>query len=262
MTNTPAPRALASLLHPKWMGHVRADPRGFASVIAPDHRDQAGSSSFDGLYGSVYSAVMQRPRLLELASAGLWGRRTFLSSVGMMLDRAIAGCDSSSVLLDVPCGAGTLLPLLARREYDGLVVEADLSPTMLARAVENGITRAGHLNSLFLQCNALELPLQDGVIDVVVGINGLHCMPHHVRYLGELRRVLRPGGSAWLTTMIADDSRRHAAVARAAQRAGVVPGPLPRREEIAGLVREAGFAGVEDLGGDGVIGLRLISPQR
>ncbi len=53
----------------------------------------------------------------------------------------------------------------------------------------------------FMQSDAEYLPLRDEQVDVVVSIESAHCYPHVDRFLAEVRRVLRPGG----TLLFADE---------------------------------------------------------
>lgn len=48
---------------------------------------------------------------------------------------------------------------------------------------------------LFLQGDAEDLPLEDRSVDVVVNVESSHCYGSVSRFLSEVRRVLRPGGS-------------------------------------------------------------------
>jgi ubiquinone/menaquinone biosynthesis C-methylase UbiE len=173
--------------------------------------------------------------------------------------RSVAGLDSGSVVLDLPCGGGTVLPLLAHAGFAGTVLEADLSDVMLERAVDAGM-RASAVRALFVRCDALALPFDEQVVDRVVSINGLHCMPDRDRFLRELHRVLRPGGQVWMTTMVTDGTRRTARVNRLAQRGGVIPTPPPTREQLRTMIERAGFVDFDDLGGRGVMGVRYTRP--
>jgi SAM-dependent methyltransferase len=43
-------------------------------------------------------------------------------------------------------------------------------------------------------CDAADLPIEDGSVDVVLNVSLLEHVPDPARVLGEIRRVLRPGG--------------------------------------------------------------------
>lgn len=93
-------------------------------------------------------------------------------------------------LLDAGCGTGHALSLLHAAHPGAEVLALDFAPAML------GCVR-GHARV----CADLEhLPLAEACIDAVWSSLALQwCAPN--RALGELMRVLRPGGVAWIATL-------------------------------------------------------------
>lgn len=69
-----------------------------------------------------------------------------------------------------------LLPLLARHNFDGLVIETDLARAMIERAAVMR-ARSPALEVMLLRADALDLPLRDRTVDVALSVNGLHVMP-------------------------------------------------------------------------------------
>ncbi|MHC1558481.1 class I SAM-dependent methyltransferase [Actinomycetospora sp. C-140] len=99
-------------------------------------------------------------------------------------------------VLDLACGPGTLTGHLADGVgADGLVIGADLSPAMLARAAR-AITAA---NTVFARADAMTLPLRDASLDAVCCSLCLQLVPDLETALTQLRRVLRPGGRLAVT---------------------------------------------------------------
>lgn len=97
-----------------------------------------------------------------------------------------------SVILDAGCGTGFGLPLLAQRFPAARLLAVDFAPAMLRR-LPAGL---GLPLGADLEC----LPLADASVDAVWSSLALQwCQP--ARALGELYRVLAPGGQAWLTTL-------------------------------------------------------------
>jgi len=87
------------------------------------------------------------------------------------------------ILVDVPSGGGTLLPLLERSGFAGVVVETDIAARMLARGVSLRESLPVGIRTVFLRCDALDLPMDDAAADAVVSINGLpaaSCMSSRV----------------------------------------------------------------------------------
>jgi ubiquinone/menaquinone biosynthesis C-methylase UbiE len=102
-----------------------------------------------------------------------------------LLRRVWPGRPGESVL-DLPCGTGRLLPLLAH-ELGHRVVQADGALAMLREA------RAHVAAVPALAADALAMPLRDGAVDGVVMFRFLHHLPPDAAAaaLGEACRVAR-----------------------------------------------------------------------
>lgn len=94
--------------------------------------------------------------------------------------------------LDVATGTGELAFELARRGAS-LVVGLDFTPAMLAAAREKATARELGAVS-FVAGDALALPFEDGSFDAATVGFGLRNVADLPRALGEMARVLRPGG--------------------------------------------------------------------
>lgn len=92
-------------------------------------------------------------------------------------------------VLEVGAGTGKNLPFYPP---DAQVVATDLSPGMLARAVEKA--RGSALARWAAITDAEDLAFRDGSFDAVVGSFVFCTVPDPVRGLREARRVLRDGG--------------------------------------------------------------------
>ncbi|MEM9997632.1 MAG: class I SAM-dependent methyltransferase [Bacteroidota bacterium] len=114
---------------------------------------------------------------------------------------------SARRVLDIGCGAGNYSIKLAGRLPDIEVNLVDLSQPMLDRAVErvsdatSGAVRA-------IQGDIRDLDLGTGQYDIVLAAAVLH----HLREDDEweavfrsIRRALRPGGSLWISDLVAHD---------------------------------------------------------
>lgn len=249
---------LTALLARPWRSRLRMGEHGCLTVFAPGDAPDAGR--FEGAYGALFDAIASRPALTRFTFR-LWGSDTAMHHFDQHVARALRACPAARpVLLDVPCGGAPLLTPLARLRFDGLVVGADLSMPMLSRAIRHHAGMTDAPRTAFLQCDALDLPLADGSVDIVISTNGLHCMPDIDRFLHELARVLRPGSHAWITTLVSTGSARHAAIMRTTELAGIIPGPAPTLQDLQVRALAAGFAAVELLGGDGIAAVRCTTP--
>jgi SAM-dependent methyltransferase len=95
--------------------------------------------------------------------------------------------------LDLGCGEGRLSRDLKAIGHD--VVAVDLSPTMLAAAKEADGDLETHL------ADAADLPFDDASFDLVVAFMSLQDVDHMEGAIGEVARVLEPGGSLCLAVV-------------------------------------------------------------
>jgi ubiquinone/menaquinone biosynthesis C-methylase UbiE len=147
------------------------------------------------------------------------------------------GLTPDDVLLDVCCGGGTLLQMALQtvNRAAGL----DYSPDMVTLAKENNpqAVAAGRLE--VRQGDAVALPWPDAAFDAVANANAFVFIEEPLRFLHEVHRVLKPGGRF---VMVTTAPRRFARV---------LYGPwysalrLYTCDELAEMLREAGFAAVE-----------------
>jgi ubiquinone/menaquinone biosynthesis C-methylase UbiE len=107
---------------------------------------------------------------------------------------AIAGPKPGDELLDIASGTGVVTRLAARRVAPGgRVIGVDFSEAMLAYASSRpAASDAAPIE--FVQGSADALPLPDDRFDVVLCQQGLQFFPDRPAAVGEMRRVLRPGG--------------------------------------------------------------------
>jgi len=95
-------------------------------------------------------------------------------------------------VLDVGCGTGDFLRLLAPLVSPGKAVGLDLSETMIAEAVQRSTENAANLS--FRVGSALELPFQAETFDRVLATQVLLHLPDPWKVLAEMKRVLAPSG--------------------------------------------------------------------
>lgn len=94
-------------------------------------------------------------------------------------------------LLDLGCGTGALLRAIADRDgtLTGRLYGVDLAPGMVTAARQ----ALGDRAKIDL-ADAASLPHADGFFDVIVSSFSFHHYPRPKKALGEVNRVLRPGG--------------------------------------------------------------------
>lgn len=97
-------------------------------------------------------------------------------------------------LLDVGCGTGTLVNLLAALPEAELLVGLDYSPVMI-RHVREKIAQSPHAAKLqAVVAEAEHQPFADESFDVVTCCNSFHHYGHQADVIREFRRILRPDG--------------------------------------------------------------------
>ena len=109
-------------------------------------------------------------------------------------DGLLASLDPAEVIVDLGCGAGALLPLLAQKARR--VIGVDSSPAMLAQAeAERQAQEAPVAARIELRLGALEhLPLADREASAAVMNLVLHHLADPLAVLKEARRVLSADG--------------------------------------------------------------------
>jgi SAM-dependent methyltransferase len=107
-----------------------------------------------------------------------------------------AGVRSGQDVLDVACGTGVVALTAAR---SGARVQGlDLTPELVAHARENGDLM--RIQASFQEGDAEALPFPDASFDVVLSQFGHMFAPRPEVALGEMLRVLKPGGTIAFST--------------------------------------------------------------
>ncbi len=107
-----------------------------------------------------------------------------------------ANVQSGQRVLDVACGTGVVAVTAAR--IGARVRALDLTPELLARAKENAALAEVEID--FVEGDAEALPFDDNEFDVVLSQFGHIFAPRPAVVLGEMLRVLKPGGTIAFST--------------------------------------------------------------
>jgi ubiquinone/menaquinone biosynthesis C-methylase UbiE len=147
------------------------------------HADRAGSYDDDvAAEYAVYDALVLEP----------------------LLDR-IAAATPGAAALDLGCGTGAVTARLASRGFR--VTAVDHSPAMIDVAREK-LAAAGLESAVdFRVAEITTLPFADGSFDVVTCQRVLHHVPGADRAVAEVRRVLKPDGTFYLSDSVTNTSR-------------------------------------------------------
>lgn len=194
-----------------------------------------GGWSEDPLWSYVYPWLVDHDHV----GGALW-RAGFGSDLSLLHTAAaeIGTLPAGARVLDVPTGSG--VALRGVRPGQGIdVVAADISATMLDRAMATAerLGVAGQVTPAVADVG--ELPFSDGELDLVVSFTGLHCFPDPRRAVEEMVRVLRPGGVITGSSLFTDTGVRYRPLRRGGSALGVL-GPMCTSREARDWLREAG----------------------
>ncbi len=139
--------------------------------------------------------------------------------------QAHAGLRADSRVLEIGCGCGRVAIGLARVLDDGGYTGVDIEPVALGAAESNALLQRKRFHFRQLTVRNAEynpggdrpaesyiFPFADGSFDVIFLISVFtHMLPGAVRnYMGEIGRMLAPGGAVVLSTFLMDHGREGA----------------------------------------------------
>ena len=120
------------------------------------------------------------------------GSQSVLSRQRFALEMVQSAAPCGSRILDVGCGTGEMVAKLTERGYEAWGV--DLAEPMIAyasRRYGSGRFRVGDIE---------KIPFDDSMFDAVVCLGVIEYLVDDDQALKEIRRVLKPGGSAIVST--------------------------------------------------------------
>lgn len=100
-------------------------------------------------------------------------------------------------VIELGCGPGFYSRKLAQRFPDIMVTGVDRSESQI-RTARQRAAAANVVNCVFQRVNALALPSEDASFDVLIASRIFTVLPDHHRAVGEMFRVLKPGGRCFI----------------------------------------------------------------
>ena len=163
--------------------------------------------------------------------------------LGCGLPTQFARITKGDTVIDLGSGAGNDC-FVARHETgpEGKVIGIDFTPTMIDKARLNA-ERLGYNNVEFREGDIDNMPVNDDVADVIVSNCVLNLVPNKGKVIGEIHRVLKPGGHFSISDIVLVGDLPPALREDAEMYAGCVAGAIQKTEYL-GHIKEAGFADV------------------
>ena len=159
-----------------------------------------------------------------------------------------AAIDRGQRVLDVGCGTGTMLLMIAQRHPDASLAGVDPDPRVLERA-QRKIAQAGRAIAL-REASATALPYADESFDVVVSSLVFHHLTSEEKLeaMREILRLLRPAGEFHLGDFGQPDTRVMRILSLLTEKIGREHVDDNFAGILAPMLVDAGFATVEQTG--------------
>jgi len=137
-------------------------------------------------------------------------------------------------LLDLGCGVGWAVRVLAERASRGLVLGIDLSDRMIEQA-RNSYRNPP--NAFFLVADAARIPCQSGFFNAVLSVESVYYYPNLEGAFAEVSRILTPSGKAFFLINYYKENAHSHAWAKYID----IPLHLLGADDYAALLSKAGF---------------------
>jgi arsenite methyltransferase len=211
----------------------KADAAGCCGAVAAEVAEIpcCGGTSSDAAFGSgLYSAAEQSELPADAVAA----------SLGCGNPLAVAELRAGERVLDLGSGGGIDVLLSARRVGPtGFAYGVDMTDEMLELARANA-AKAAVTNVEFVKGTIEDIPLPDASVDVVISNCVVNLSTDKPAVLGEMFRVLVPGGRVGVSDVVAEDDLSASERASRGSYVGCIAGALSKSEYLAGL-SAAGF---------------------
>lgn len=151
-----------------------------------------------------------------------------------------------SAVLDIGSGSGTDVFIASRLTGDaGRVIGLDMTAAMREKLLSN-LEESGIHNVEVLAGEAESLPLEDASIDVVTSNGVINLVPDKQRAIGEIFRVLRPGGFVQIADILLEQAASDTCRSNPELWAECIVGATTR-VSFADMLRDSGFLEIETL---------------
>ncbi len=160
--------------------------------------------------------------------------------LGCGLPTQFAKIAKGDTVIDLGSGAGNDC-FVARHEtgVEGKVIGVDFTPSMIQKARTN-VEKLGYNNVEFREGDIDDMPVNDNVADVIVSNCVLNLVPDKQKVIGEMLRVLKPGGHFSISDIVLVGDLPSALRTDAEMYAGCVAGAIQKSDYLQ-YIKDAGF---------------------
>lgn len=155
----------------------------------------------------------------------------------------LAALQPGEIVLDLGSGAGLDCLLAAQKVGEtGRVIGVDMTPEMIDRARANA-KRVNATNVEFRQGYLENLPVETGMVDVIISNCVINLSPDKEKVFTEAFRVLKPGGKLAVSDIVTDGELPELVRNSLSAWAGCVAGAVEATEYIA-MMEAVGFTDI------------------
>jgi len=164
-------------------------------------------------------------------------------NLGCGLPTQFAKIQKGDTIIDLGSGAGNDC-FIARHETgeSGKVIGIDFTEAMIAKARSNA-EKLGYNNVEFRQGDIENMPVNDGIADVMVSNCVLNLVPDKPKVISEIFRVLKTGGHFSISDIVLVGDLPEALKTDAEMYAGCVAGAIQKSEYLQ-FIENAGFKNI------------------
>lgn len=193
-----------------------------------------------GLTDRLVAAILEqcrKPRGLRGAAFGHWMARSHRPLTEWVVDLLKVQPDDH--VLDVGCGSGMAIQILAGIASQGFVMGVDYSDVMVGQARQRNAVGLRARRVVINLGDVAALPYRDRSFDKVVAIETFCFWPEPVPNLKEVLRVLKPGG---LIALAMEESKERSGWREPSGHTPRIQFPIYSGAELVTLLAAAGFS--------------------